>query len=172
MAEAAWEEHGTGCRRPIARHMTHGCQQQGELLCCAMLCPCCAGAHYGRIVSGKPPFEEVALLLVESGEPEALQVFLQTKLQARIAPHKATYSCPCAFCTAQHSAWLSCTPTSLASFLTSIQPATKPTDLLLSVVLLLCCCAAAVLLCCCCDTVVLRCWVPVTRRSQPWWLPG
>lgn len=40
-----------------------------------------AGAHYGRIVSGKPPFEEVALLLVESGEPEALQVFLQTKLQ-------------------------------------------------------------------------------------------
>lgn len=47
----------------------------------AMLC--CAGAHYGRIVSGKPPFEELALLLVESGEPEALQVFLQTKLQVR-----------------------------------------------------------------------------------------
>jgi hypothetical protein len=32
-------------------------------------------------VSGKPPFEELALLLVESGEPEALQTFLQTKLQ-------------------------------------------------------------------------------------------
>jgi hypothetical protein len=43
------------------------------------------GAHYGRIVSGKPPFEELALLLVESGEPEALQVFLQTKLQVREA---------------------------------------------------------------------------------------
>lgn len=39
------------------------------------------GSHFGRIVSGKPPFEELALLLVESGEPEALQVFLQTKLQ-------------------------------------------------------------------------------------------
>lgn len=43
----------------------------------------CAGLHYGRIVSGKPPFEELALLLVESGEPESLQVFLQTKLQVR-----------------------------------------------------------------------------------------
>ena len=43
-----------------------------------------AGAHYGRIVSGKPPFEELALLLVESGEPEALQVFLQTKLQVGV----------------------------------------------------------------------------------------
>lgn len=54
--------------------------------CC---CGCCyaisqlTGANYGRIVSGKPPFEELALLLVESGEPEALQVFLQTKLQVR-----------------------------------------------------------------------------------------
>jgi hypothetical protein len=41
------------------------------------------GHHYGRIVSGKPPFEELALLLVDSGEPEALQAFLQTKLQVR-----------------------------------------------------------------------------------------
>lgn len=40
-----------------------------------------AGAHYGRIVGGKPPFEELALLLVEAGDPEALQVFLNTKLQ-------------------------------------------------------------------------------------------
>jgi hypothetical protein len=40
-----------------------------------------AGAHYGRIVGGRPPFEELALLLVESGDPEALQVFLSTKLQ-------------------------------------------------------------------------------------------
>ncbi|WIA14238.1 hypothetical protein OEZ85_002776 [Tetradesmus obliquus] len=40
-----------------------------------------AGAHYGRIVGGKPPFEELALLLVEAGDPEALQIFLNTKLQ-------------------------------------------------------------------------------------------
>lgn len=43
-----------------------------------------AGAHYGRIVGGKPPFEELALMLVESGDPEALQVFLSTKLQVEI----------------------------------------------------------------------------------------
>lgn len=43
--------------------------------------PAIAGNYYGRIVSAKPPFEELALLLVESGEPEALQAFLQTKLQ-------------------------------------------------------------------------------------------
>eukprot|EP00882_Tetradesmus_deserticola_P021379 GHRQ01023150.1.p1 GENE.GHRQ01023150.1~~GHRQ01023150.1.p1 ORF type:complete len:206 (+),score=125.47 GHRQ01023150.1:766-1383(+) len=40
-----------------------------------------AGAHYGRIVGGKPPFEELALLLVEAGDPAALQIFLNTKLQ-------------------------------------------------------------------------------------------
>lgn len=43
-----------------------------------------AGAHYGRIVGGKPPFEELALVLVESGDPEALQIFLQTKLQVLV----------------------------------------------------------------------------------------
>lgn len=52
------------------------------------MCGRFAGAHYGRIVSGKPPFEELALLLVESGEPEALQVFLQTKLQVRLTRAK------------------------------------------------------------------------------------
>eukprot|EP00879_Flechtneria_rotunda_P019362 GHRR01020334.1.p1 GENE.GHRR01020334.1~~GHRR01020334.1.p1 ORF type:complete len:907 (+),score=281.55 GHRR01020334.1:278-2998(+) len=40
-----------------------------------------AGAYYGRIVGGQPPFEELALMLVDSGDPEALQVFLSTKLQ-------------------------------------------------------------------------------------------
>jgi hypothetical protein len=43
-----------------------------------------AGAHYGHIVGGKPPFEELALLLVEAGDPEALQIFLNTKLQVRM----------------------------------------------------------------------------------------
>lgn len=37
--------------------------------------------QYGRIVGGSPPFEDVALSLVEAGDPEALQLFLQTKLQ-------------------------------------------------------------------------------------------
>lgn len=46
-----------------------------------------AGAHYGRIVGGKPPFEELALLLVEAGDPEALQIFLNTKLQVRCLRH-------------------------------------------------------------------------------------
>eukprot|EP00878_Enallax_costatus_P046700 GHUV01056962.1.p1 GENE.GHUV01056962.1~~GHUV01056962.1.p1 ORF type:complete len:167 (+),score=40.06 GHUV01056962.1:296-796(+) len=40
-----------------------------------------AGANFGRIVGGKPAFEEIALMLVESGDPEALQTFLSTKLQ-------------------------------------------------------------------------------------------
>jgi hypothetical protein len=32
-------------------------------------------------VGGKPPFEELALLLVEAGDAEAPQIFLNTKLQ-------------------------------------------------------------------------------------------
>lgn len=50
--------------------------------------PLHVGAHYGRIISGKPPFEELALLLVECGDPEALQVFLLTKLQVK---HMSVY---------------------------------------------------------------------------------
>lgn len=37
--------------------------------------------QYGRIVGSVPAFEDVALALVEAGDPEALQAFLQTKLQ-------------------------------------------------------------------------------------------
>lgn len=108
--------------------------------------PCCAGAHYGRIVSGKPPFEEVALLLVESGEPEALQVFLQTKLQARIPPlHMTAYTCRCAFSTAQHSTWLSFTPSS---------PYLHPTSHKANGLVVAFCCAVVLLLCCCCAQVL------------------
>lgn len=61
------------------------------------------GANWGRIVSGKPPFEELALALVESGEPEGLQAFLQTKLQVR-ARGRQLLAClrrhPCAACRA------------------------------------------------------------------------
>ncbi|KAI8463559.1 MAG: hypothetical protein J3K34DRAFT_462375 [Monoraphidium minutum] len=40
-----------------------------------------AAAQWGRVVGGRPPFEEVALRLVEAGEPNALATFLSTKLQ-------------------------------------------------------------------------------------------
>lgn len=32
-------------------------------------------------MGGRPPFEEVALQLVEAGDPDALAIFLKTKLQ-------------------------------------------------------------------------------------------
>jgi hypothetical protein len=34
-------------------------------------------------IRGKPSFEELALLLVEAGDPEALQIYLNTKMQVR-----------------------------------------------------------------------------------------
>jgi hypothetical protein len=90
---------GGACRAFVS--LTKGCTASGigvacnaaaadRMLCCAV----CAGGHYARIVSGKPPFEELALLLVEAGEPEALQVFLQTKLQARTHTHGHTHTLP------------------------------------------------------------------------------
>ncbi|KAF8061305.1 VPS18 [Scenedesmus sp. PABB004] len=48
-----------------------------------------AGARYGRIVGGAPPFEELALTLVESGAPDALTAFLTTKLQVLAPGDKA-----------------------------------------------------------------------------------
>lgn len=40
-----------------------------------------AAAQYAKIVGGKPTFEDLALQLVDAGDPEALQIFLATKLQ-------------------------------------------------------------------------------------------
>lgn len=48
-----------------------------------------AAGHFARIVGGRPPFEELALQLVESGEPEALQAYLATKLTVSCAVHYA-----------------------------------------------------------------------------------
>jgi hypothetical protein len=63
-----------------------------------------AGAHYGRIVGGKPPFEELALLLVEAGDPEALQIFLNTKLQV-CAHIRVLGVCGCAAAAAAGEGW-------------------------------------------------------------------
>ncbi|GBF90405.1 hypothetical protein Rsub_03401 [Raphidocelis subcapitata] len=41
-----------------------------------------AAAQWGRVVGGRPPFEEVALRLVGAGDPHALATFLETRLQA------------------------------------------------------------------------------------------
>ena len=40
-----------------------------------------AAALYGRVAKGPPSFEEVALKLVEAGASDALQTFLQTRLE-------------------------------------------------------------------------------------------
>ena len=53
-----------------------------------------AAALYGRIAKGPPSFEEVALKLVEAGASDALQTFLQTRLEnlssddkVQVGPH-------------------------------------------------------------------------------------
>lgn len=43
--------------------------------------PLAAAGQWGHVVGGRPPFEEIALKLVEAGDPDALAVFLKTKLQ-------------------------------------------------------------------------------------------
>lgn len=42
-----------------------------------------AASRWARVVGGRPSFEEVALQLVEAGDPGALALFLSTKLQVR-----------------------------------------------------------------------------------------
>lgn len=41
-----------------------------------------AAAQWGRIVGGRPPFEDVALRLLEAGDPDALAAFLEARLRA------------------------------------------------------------------------------------------
>eukprot|EP00877_Chromochloris_zofingiensis_P007678 jgi/Chrzof1/3163/Cz12g14060.t1 len=48
-----------------------------------------AAAQYAKIVGGKPTFEDLALQLVDAGDPEALQIFLATKLQVLGSNDKA-----------------------------------------------------------------------------------
>jgi hypothetical protein len=44
-----------------------------------------AAASWGRVVGGRPAFEDLALRLVEAGEPAALEAFLTTRLQVGAA---------------------------------------------------------------------------------------
>ena len=40
-----------------------------------------AATAWAKIIGGRPGFEELVLQLVEGGDPEALQIFLETKLK-------------------------------------------------------------------------------------------
>jgi hypothetical protein len=40
-----------------------------------------AATAWAKITGGRPGFEELVLMLVEAGDPEALQLFLETKLK-------------------------------------------------------------------------------------------
>ena len=69
-ADAAAAAEALTSARAVVRKTTTGC--------CCCCCDCALASLEAR---GRRA--QLALLLVESGEPEALQVFLQTKLQVR-----------------------------------------------------------------------------------------
>jgi hypothetical protein len=50
-----------------------------------------AAGQWGKVVGGRPGFEEVALQLVGCGDPEALQVFLEAKLKVSSGPPRKPY---------------------------------------------------------------------------------
>lgn len=64
--------------------------------------PLAAAGQWGRVVGGRPPFEEIALQLVDAGDPDALAMFLKTKLQVRgvLEPELLACMLACASCAA------------------------------------------------------------------------
>jgi hypothetical protein len=60
-----------------------------------------AAGQWGKVVGGRPGFEEVALQLVGCGDPEALQVFLEAKLKVGAPWYDVVHACDtCVVCCA------------------------------------------------------------------------